>query len=214
MSGINTNNQDEDDLAKELVLIANFIRHNYSTLTLSEMDLAINLSLTNKLDVDVRTFNVFSPMYVSRILNAFIDYKKQIMVEVRIRKENNDTRTLMEKQPTPEEKMQSMIDLIQYFYDEYLKDGIINDHFNSVYLFLERNKMINPSEETILESVKYGKEMANKYITNLFVDSLNTEKPKREYIEKRYARNYLVQKYFKTYKIDNLVKRINVSQFQ
>jgi len=51
MSGINTYNQDENEVAKELVLLSQFIINNYSDINLDEISLAIDLSLTNKLDV-------------------------------------------------------------------------------------------------------------------------------------------------------------------
>jgi hypothetical protein len=58
MAGVSTNGS-EDDMAQELVMIAKFISENYPLLKHDEFKLAVNMSLTNRLDVDVRTFNSF-----------------------------------------------------------------------------------------------------------------------------------------------------------
>jgi len=120
----------------------------------------------------------------------------------------------LQKEPSAEEKMEAMKELIQYFYDEYLEKGVVDDYFNSIYNFMEKNKYLRPLDETIKEAEKYGREMATNYIQQHFMDAIKSEKPNREYVEIRYAKNYIVQKYFKTFGIDSLLNRIKLSDFQ
>ena len=214
MSGINTTNQDENDLAKELVLLANFVKGNYKSITIDEINLAIDLSLTDKLDCDVRTFNVFSPMYVSRILNAYLSYKRNIVKDVIERKRLKEQTEDMNRKPSPQERMDGVIDLIKYFYEKFQENGVVDDYFNSVYLFMFKNKLINPSEKTIEESLEYGKDMARKENSDNIFNALTREKPNRELLETRYSRNYIVQKYFKTFGIDKLISEIKISLFE
>jgi hypothetical protein len=214
MSGINTNNQSEDDIAKELALIGKFIISEYSNVTLEEINLAINLSLTNKLDCDVRTFNTFSPMYVSRILNAYMEYRREMYTELMKRKENLDNKKLMEKKPTPKEKMDGMIDLIRYFYEAYKEKGIIEDYFNALYNYFRRTNKINPNKELVKEALEYAKVKVIEH-NNTYGDFLmGKEKPNNENLEKRYARNYCIQKLFDTINLEEFIKTIKIEEFE
>jgi len=214
MAGVNVANQDENDVAKELILIAQFIKNNYPKLTVDEIRLSIDLSLTDKLDVDVRTFNTFSPMYVSRILNAFLEYKRTVFSEVKARKELADDRKKMEMNPTPEEKKQSMIELIAYFYAKYKEHGFINDYFSTVYLFFKRTGILKLDKELIEKALEYGKHMANKE-ANDFMSLMDKGKDKtdKEVLQKRFARNYAVQDFFEKTPLEVILSKINVNQF-
>lgn len=214
MTGINVYNQNEDEVAKELVLLAQFITSNYPNINIDEINLAINLSLTDKLDVDVRTFNTFSPMYVSRILNAYREYKLKAFKEISERKQKEEQKVIMEKNVTPKEKMDNMIDLIRYFYDKFKENGFIDDYFNTLYSYLRKNNKINPDKKTINEAIEYGKNKATEYINNYFEDALIKDKPNRENIEKRYARNYCVCRFFEQIDLEAFIKEIKINEFE
>ena len=214
MSGINTNNQNEDDIAKELALLGTFVFENYPNITYDEITLAINLSLTNKLDCDIRTFNSFTPMYVSRILNAYIDYKRVMYNDIMKRKEIADNKKVIEREVTPKEKMQNMIELIEYFYDEYKAKGIVNDYFNTLYTFFRRTKRINPSKELVNEALTHSKLKATQHIVSYYENALKNEKPDKENLEKRFARNYCVQVFFDTLDIGKLIETIKIEEFE
>jgi hypothetical protein len=212
MLGVN-NSESEVEIAKELALISQFLIKNYSFLTLDEISLAIDLSLLNKLDCDVRTFNAFSPMYVSRILNAYGEYRKELYKEVMDRKIREDEKKEMEKKVSPEEKMQSMIELIEYFYNEFKSIGIINDHFNTLYNYFRRAKKLNPDKQMIDNAMEYGKVKSETYINNYFNDALNSEKPEKDNIIKRFARNYCVETYFNENTLEDIIKQVNIKEF-
>jgi len=214
MSGTNSYNQEEDEIGQELALISKFILSNYSTISLDEISLAIDLSLTDKLNVDVRTFNTFSPMYVSRILNAYLEYKRRMYNEIMERKNKVDSREEMEKKVSPKEKMDSMVELIEYFYEQYKSEGTINDYFNTLYNYLRRTKKLNPSKEVVNEAMEYGKSMATEHINSFFGKGLFDEKPNKDNIGKRFARNYCVQKYFDGIDIKEVISSIDIKEFE
>lgn len=213
MSGVSSNHQSEEDIAKELVLIADFIFRNYPKLTIEEISLSIDLSLINTFDVDVNAYNSFSPIYVSRILNAYLDYKRGLYNTISAKKDLEDSRKFLEKKPTPLEKMNSMIELIKYFYDEYKSVGEVKDHFNSIYQFFKRTNRISLNKDIIDEALKYGKEKSISHISTYW-DIFDRNKPDGEEIVKRFARNYCVQKIFDTIDIDDFVSKINVDEFE
>jgi hypothetical protein len=214
MSGINIANQHEDDVARELALLSQFVVTNYPNITTDEISLAIDLSLTNKLDVDVRTFNSFSPMYVSRILNAYLDYRKIKYDEIYDRKVKAEAKKKAEEKPSPEQRMVAMKDLILYFWEQYKSDGEVKDHFNVLYDYLKRTNQLNLSKELIDDAIKYGKEKAKGYIANYFTDHLGREKEEADSFEKRFARNYCIQKMFDDCEdVDLIVSKVTINHF-
>jgi hypothetical protein len=213
MSGINTYNQDENEVAKELVLLSQFIINNYSDINLDEISLAIDLSLTNKLDVDVRTFNTFSPMYVSRILNAYKEYKKPIIKDVLERKEKAIKDKELEKVLTPEEKMESMIDLIKYFYEQNKTEGYINDHFTTLYNYFRKTNKLKGVPNLVNEAKEYGKNKAQEHINDYFADFISNDKPNVELLQKRFARNYCVQWFFNNNDINIILAMVTINDF-
>jgi hypothetical protein len=214
MSGINHPNEDEDDIAQELILISKFLIENYPKLNLEEISLAINLSLTNKLNVDVRTFNSFSPMYISRILNAYLDYKRSIYNELRERQERINSKNELEKKATPEDRLFAMRELLHHFYDEYKSIGVVNDYFNVLYNFLRKTKRLNPSKEIVDKAMKYGESKCNEHINSYFANAIGNDKPDKQLIIKRFARNYCVQNLFDTINIDELASNLNYMEFK
>jgi hypothetical protein len=214
MSGINTNNQDDNEVARELVLLSQFITKNYPQITIEEIDLAIDLSLTDKLDVDVRTFNSFSPMYVSRILNGYIEYRRRLYNDIYTRKVREEEIKEMERKPTPQEERDSTIDIIRHFHKQYKSFGEIDDVFNILYNYFRKTKRLNPSKETIEEAIKYGKIKSEEHINSYFADVLLKERPDKKQLENRYARNYCVCKFFDSINLEEFLSKIEISEFE
>lgn len=214
MVGVVNQNQNDDEVAQELVLLSKFVKSNYTNLTIDEINLAIELSLTDKLECDTKTYNVFSPMYVSRILNAYIEYKKKINKELVERKSIAEIKETVVKDITPQEKMESIIELIRYLYDDYKEKGVVNDYFNTLYNYFRRTNRINPSKETVNDALLYAKNETSSHINSYFAFALKEEKPNRETLEKRFARNYCVKLYFDQIDIEELIKSITLNEFE
>jgi polyhydroxyalkanoate synthesis regulator phasin len=197
-----------------LVLLSQFIVKNYPQITIEEIDLAIDLSLTDKLDVDVRTFNNFSPMYVSRILNGYIEHRKRLYHEIYSRKVKEEEIKQMQKKATPQEERDLTIEIIRDFYNKYKTDGYIDDVFNILYNYLKKSKKLNPSKEVIDEAIKYGKIKAEEHINSYFADVFIKERPDKKELENRYARNYCVCKFFDTLNLEEFLSKIEISEFE
>jgi hypothetical protein len=219
MSGISTSNQDEDSLAKELLIIAQFISKNYESMTIDEVSLCIDLSLTNKLDVDVRTFNTFSPMYVSRILNAYVVYKRKQLEDIKERKFRHELEMESKAEKTKEQKAEDFKDFIRYIYDDYKQKGIVNDYFNTIYNFFKRtNRLVIANSEIIEEAKIVAKKMASeksiKFKEEEFASTnrMFSEKDKESWY-RSFAKNYCVQKYFETNGIENMLENVLIDDF-
>jgi hypothetical protein len=133
--------------------------------------------------------------------------------ELMRKKESLDLKRDMDKEITPEEKMESMVELIRYFYDKYKSQGIVNDYFNTLYNYLRRTNRLVIGKQIIDDALKYGKEEAIKHKKEYFDDALKKEKVNIEGVEKRYARNYCVQRYFDEISIEEIVNLIKPEHF-
>ncbi len=213
MSGVNDNHQEEDEIAKELIIISKFVHNNYSDLRIEEINLAIDMSLTNKLDVDVRTFNVFSPMYVSRILNAYMEYRKKTYDDVMERKSRAEDKKMVDKKPTPEENMEAIKELIIYFWEQYKKEGVVKDYFNTLYRYFRRTNQIVLTKEEIKMAQDYASQKASQELNDIMGINFGN-KGSRESIEKGLARNYCVQLLFdKSENVEIILERVSLNQF-
>ena len=213
MSGVSSINQNEDEIAQELALISKFVISNYPYLTLEEISLAIDLSLTDKLDCDVKTYNTFTPMYVSRILNAYKQYRLDVYNKLKANEVIAKQKIEKEKKLSPQEKMDATIDLINYFYEQYNTSGEVNDLFNTVYSFLKRTNNIDINKELIDEALAYGTEKANALFNKQYDVLFNKNKFDTDYWQKHHARNYCVGKLFSKIKIEELISKIKVEDF-
>ena len=200
------------DVAEELALVAGFIFENYGFLTLSEIELAIKLSVLRKLN-DTEFHGYFSPMYVAKVLDSYLYYRKMTMADsIRRRdkaiaeeKENNN-------KPSPEEQAEGYKELFKGFYDEYKQQGYIRDVFSLCYNFLRKHNFMEIPKERIAEAQAYGKRKVQEVKENARLEGgkidfdLGLE-------EKRWARNYCVQKYFDTVDINVLCNNIKPNHF-
>jgi hypothetical protein len=199
----------KDDVSHELSIATDFIKKEYDHLTLEEIELAFHLSVTRRLD-DVDFFGYFSPLYIGKVLNAFLYYRKKTLADAIRRKEKADYDDLERKsKPTPKEEVELTRDIFQLFYNQYKAEGEITDVFNLCYKYLRKVSFLNPDKQTIEDAMQYGREKIKKQDKGLFrevVKSADTE------IQK-FARNYCVQKYFDEIDINVLLNNIKEEHF-
>lgn len=224
----------KDVTAQDFVVIAMFIGRNWDSLTLDEINLIIDLSMMGKLDVDVNTYGNFSPLYVSRIIQAYLDYKNDTIKAVLQRKNEHEQKVLVEQstKPIPEESMDNMIYILKAEYAKFNQHSVVNDPFNIVYNFLKRTNRLRIDKELTNQALEYANRMAKtalieqtiaesgqiREISAVMSDDeyrlTDKQKDNKDKLVKKYARNYCVQKYFGTINIDDIVKSITIKEFQ
>lgn len=64
---------------EENLINAKFIISEYEDITIDEMRQAMKWSITNKLSVDATCYGKFSPMYIAKILNAYLNERDTVM---------------------------------------------------------------------------------------------------------------------------------------
>jgi hypothetical protein len=196
---------------EELAIVIMYIKEHWDILTLSEIELAFTLSINRKLD-DCEFFGFFSPNYVSKVLHAYMYYRKLALADALRAKEKFELEEAEKaSRPTPEQECETTRELFLNFYEEFKKNGEINDPFNLAYNLLRKEKWMKVSESDINESLQQGKV---KYQQERQKESLLRQVSDNQELEiKRHARNYLVAKYFKNVDIDVLINNIKPELF-
>lgn len=196
------------DVSEELMIIVDFINKNYPFLTLGEIELAINLSVTRKLE-DVDFYGYFSPLYVGKILDSYLYYRKKTLSDAIRRKEKADMeKKERENRPSPEKQAEIAREIFTGFYSEWKESGEIRDMLNYGYNFLRRIDLLVVTKEDIEAAQAYAKKKTLEKNKNSFLKPVDSENE-----EKRYARNWCVQKYFESVDIDVLLNNIKPEQF-
>lgn len=200
-----------EDLAEEFSVLVNFLKQNYPHLTIDEIRLAYNLSVTRKLK-DVEFYGYFSPMYVGKVLDSYLYYRKITMADVIREKEKHDQEVEeLKNRPTTEKMAKDTRELIQNYYLEWKEKGEIRDVFSIAYNFLRKHKMMVITQDDINEAMSYGLMKARSKEKKNWLERVNPEDEKAE--SQRYARNWCVQNFFKKTDIDVLLNNINSDLF-
>lgn len=125
----------------DYVAVVQFLVNNYGFLYCDEITLAMNLSLNGTLEVENKTFGSFSVLYVSQIINAYLDHKSHVfrsMSERRDSYEFQKEHEVKQLPPTATEQVANMKDIIATMYDKYRATGELYDPFSIVHGFLKR----------------------------------------------------------------------------
>jgi hypothetical protein len=200
-----------EDLGEEFSVLAKFLHDNYSFLTIDEIRLAYTLSVTRKLK-DVEFYGYFSPMYVGKVLDSYLYYRKITMADALREKEKHEQELKeLANRPTPQQQADNMKQLLKEYYEEWKEKGEIRDGFSIAYNFLRKHKMMTITQDNIDEALAYGLKKARSKEKKHWLDKVTPEDEKAE--SQRYARNWCVQNFFKNINIDILLNNINSELF-
>ncbi len=134
-----------DDLFKTNAVIADMIVDYFPALTKKDIQNAIKLSIVDKLPTDNKHYNNFSPIYVTRILNSYSQYKGGIILKYQglLRDMEEEKRNRL----TDEDKERIILQGTIYKFNEYKAKGDFVDYEGIAYDFLRKNGYIKLSDE-------------------------------------------------------------------
>lgn len=210
---------------QEIQMIARFIIDDYGYLTIDEIKKAINLSIKGKLDCEVELYNKsFSNRYVSKILEAYSDYKYEVLKDYRERLKQDS----LEKEVTPKEKMQIYVEGLKSSYDDIIKPvpniSYLYVHYD--YLVNRKNmfgvfreKFGNLYDKMLTEAQEYGAKKAKQIIERDYTNSIGkimsdfTPSMQASIVEK-HTKNYYVYLFLKTTNFEELINSITEKEFE
>ena len=184
---------------EELFMNITFIRENFNELNLVDIDQAINLSLKGDLNIDVEHYQNFTPLYISKILKAYKEYRGKVLSDIRqsINKIENESIKI-----TIEEKVNITKSSLLAMYNSR-EDKRFHDYGGVTYDFIKRNKLMVFTKSLVAEAMDYGKKQTTKNARkSAYKDAvqgttknLTTAREKKESEIRTLARNYVVQKW-------------------
>lgn len=188
---------------EELFMNVTFIRENFNELNLVDIDQAINLSLKGDLNVDVEHYQSFTPLYISKILKAYKEYRGRIICEIRDRIEKLES---VPKEATIEERIELTKSSLQSMFNSRADDRFY-DYGGVTYDFIKRNELMLFSKELVKEAMLFGKKEQQKKVRNsAYKDvllggnkNLISERERKEAMIRSYARTFVVKKWLNTF---------------
>ena len=210
-----------DSTELELVIICQFVYDNFKKFTLADVRLAMNWAIAGKIDVGFVSQKSLASFYVSKVLNSYDDRKREIFNDFMERRDRHLRRIEIDKksEPSLEEKAKTFKEMIMGLYKAHQNNQNFYDFNDFVYNWLKSTGQIQATQEEITAAVFYGQEKyreesrqqnaANilRQISNMDVADNKEEK------QKKFAREYIIKKYFDKYTIGEIIARIKPSQF-
>lgn len=211
----------EEASKEENVLNVNFIRENYKNFTLADIELAYKYALTGKLEVDAEAYGKFSPLYISKILNAYGFYCEKMMTEILKRKREHESR--MRQLPVHEsydERVENRKKSIVWYYHQLRSSyKYVGDYGSVVWTFLTRNNIVNATNIDFEIAKEEAKKMRIAHTLNIFarvLEKMTTEERQKEYdtLDEMYGKYFVMQQFFtKVDNIDEWLKQFTDEQF-
>lgn len=211
----------EEASKEENVLNVNFIRENYKNFTLADIELAYKYALTGKLEVDAEAYGKFSPLYISKILNAYGFYCEKMMTEILKRKREHESR--MRQLPVHEsydERVENRKKSIVWYYHQLRSSyKYVGDYGSVVWTFLTRNNIVNATNIDFERAKEEAKKMRMAHTLNIFarvLEKMTTEERQKEYdtLDEMYGKYFVMQQFFtKVDNIDEWLKQFTDEQF-
>ena len=144
---------------ESMFMLVVFVKENFIDVSLSEITNAFNMACAGKLNVNVEHYNSFSPIYISKIINAYKENKRMVMHRL-YEAEQNAIKKENEKPLTPEQLEQKNTENALTVFQHYQQDGRIPDYGFMIYDFLVSKKLIKFNKEEKTEILTRAKEMA------------------------------------------------------
>lgn len=185
----------EEPSKQEMIINTNFVRENFGALRIGDIHEAINLSVAGKLDCDNEAYNNFSPLYIGRILNAYNEYRNQIIGQVKRQITIQEAKKSSEL--TLEQKTQLWQDSFLSAWKIVSAGGFFEDYGHSWYEYIKKNRLVSNSQELTDSALDYAKkriaeEKPNAKSLRDFVNEVHTPRVDEVEMKNRYARFYVV----------------------
>ena len=185
----------EEPSKQEMIINTNFVRENFGALRIGDIHEAINLSVAGKLDCDNEAYNNFSPLYIGRILNAYNEYRNQIIGQVKRQISIQESKKASELSQDEKNKLWRASFLSAW--NIVKSGGFFEDYGHSWYDYIKKNKLVINSKELTENALEYAKKRISEEKPNAkslrdFVNEVYTPRVDENEMKNRYARFFVV----------------------
>lgn len=207
--------------ASQINMLANFIKEHFPTFNAYDIKECIGLLASQSLETDAEHYGKISPIYVSKVLKAYQEHKNNVVFKVR---ENIEKLNEAEVVPiADEDRIFNFRQLLSIAKKENLQGLTYIDSGDSLYNFIKYNKLINLSKDLIAEAMDYGNklyiEQRKKKVTETVIKNNSFKRVsdmqfEKEDIIKKYAREFVVNRYLLTLELNELLQKINIEMLK
>ena len=198
----------------DILLLCKFLKDNYNFLTINEINLAISLNLKGALG-KIEYYGNLSPLYMSQVLNSFLEYRKENLQPLLERKDRDDVK------PTPQlnkgELVKMTQDALRLEYSKFIKGEVVDDLFSIVYTYLDKNNKLNLSDDSKRKAFAFAQKMLSnentrqaKNIGDLIRNAVQKDDTIR--FEKYFQNGILMDFFSKIESVDDLVNGVNINE--
>lgn len=200
----------------DILLLAKFLVKSYPALSMGEFKLAVELN-TKMAFGEIHHYGVFSPMYLSKVIDAYSEFRATAMRLVFERQDRAEAEQ-HNSGISREESHQMMIQMVATEFQKFKATGKVDDFFSIIYYFLKKTGRLVLTPEVEEAAKKYAEEIvaANR---RRKADADFSEAAKRLYIQDEKVayrigcRNYCVQHVFSQVEdIDKYVSEIKIEE--
>lgn len=189
--------------------LAKFIKESFPNFNDFDLNECINLLANNKLETDAESYGGLSPIYCSKVLHAYQDYKHKILFKVRdeIQKiENNQPKVIDKKQRLTDFKK-----LLKYASDDVKKGEVFLDTGDVIYEFVKFNKLMN-FHQIKDEAIEYGQKKFNEEKKKKVIEATIKFHQYKSVEELNFDKEDKIKKYAREFAINNWLKSINIEE--
>lgn len=218
---LGVNNTDSTEV--ELVVICQFVYDNFKRFTLEDIKLAMNWAISGKIDMQFVSTKSINANYVSKALNQYEDEKRAIVQRIAEAKDSYERQISREQkmEVSPKEKADIFKETLLHAYNDYKQNGSFIDFQDFIYNWMKNNKILSPSQKDVLDAMTYG-ETKLREVKHLELQDKEKAKNLTKYFEsqddefrkKKFARNYVISKFFDKVELGQLLGYIKLEQFK
>lgn len=207
--------------AVELNTLANFIKEYFPTLNAYDFKECIGLLTIGSLKTDAEHYGKLSPIYVSKVLKAYQEYKMEVVYKVKNEIDKQEQNKVIPI--SNEERLSNFKKLITIAYEDCSKGLYYKDAGDSIYNFIKYNKLVVLSKELIEEAMFFGEKEYNRVkkqkamesvVKHHSFKSVSDYKFEKEDVIKKNAREFVVNRWLSKLDLTKLLQKINIEMLK
>ena len=187
---------------EELIINMNFLKESYPKISLEDIRLAIKYSLNGTLDVNPEAFGSFSPLYISKVINAYLTYKREELNAIQSRKNYHEFINKKEPELTYAEKVWERKNFIKWYAIRIKQeDKYIGDYGHRVWTLLNDKGLITPENIDMEDAEEKAEILKNRNFYSTFAKAMANMNPvekeeEAKRLKEMYGRYYIMKQFF------------------
>jgi len=207
--------------ATEINMLANFIKEHFPNFNGYDIKECINLLANQTLDTDAEHYGKLSPIYISKVLRAYQEYRNTIIFKVR-----DSIQKVKEAETVPiadKDRIANFKQLLTIAKKENVQGLTYIDAGDSLYNFIKFNKLIAITTELKDEAMDYGNKLylaqRKKKVTETVIKNESFKKVAdmqfdKDDIIRKYAREFVVNRFLLNLDLADILQKINMEMLK